>query len=434
MRRILAFMTAAACAVLFLGSAPDAGRRTPPPGAWTSIGPFGGNIRNLARNPKSPAELYAVSESWPGQIWRSTNGGGNWTRLAVVSDRAYDLAVDPKTPGKLYYAGYNALYVSTDRAKTFVRKQLPAGFGSNNGRIAVHPANPNIILITGDFVWDNVNYKTVPAVAKTANGGASWTVQKLATGSDYGVIYDAAFAKSSPNYIYLCGYDHKDNVRTPRVYVSKNGGGSWTSVASPSIFTGQYSYCASVHVDAKNPKKAWVAHSAGVARTADAGGSWKAQETTPITDVTAIAADASNPNVLYAGGDYKYVRGALKSTDGGLTWTSVTEGIYGECRRILAAGMNVHYAGAAGIFQSKNGGATWAAGHNGIRGARVDAFAVARSAPNVLIAGIYGYAHLRTANGGALWTPCGSYYGAEFTGSIAISATKPNLVYVKPSG
>lgn len=190
---------AAVCAVLLFGNAPDAGQRIAPPGVWTSIGPFGGRIRNLVRNPKAPAELYAASESRPGQIWRSTNGGG----------------------------------------------------------------------------------------------------------------------------------------------------------------------------------------------------SWKAQQTNPITDVTAVAADASNPKVLYAGGKFKDVRSALKSTDGGLTW---------------------------------------AVGHNGIRGALVDAFAVAPSASNVIIAGIYGYAHFRTANGGALWTPCGDYYGAEFTGSIAVSATQPNLVYVKPSG
>jgi hypothetical protein len=324
--------------------------------------------------------------------------------------------------------------MSRDQGKTFERIQLPSGFGCNNGRIAVHPTNPKVILVSGDYVWDSANYKTCPAVARTTNGGVSWTVQKLATGSEYGTAYDAVFAKSNPNYAYLCGYDHKNSVRTPRVFVSKNGGATWTGVGSSSVFSGDYTVCYAVCVDARDPKKAWVAHSNGIARTANAGGSWKAQQTASLTDITAVAVDASNPKVLHAGGKFQYERASLKSTDGGLTWQAVTAGVFGECRHILAAGANVYWAGRVGIFRSKNGGATWAVGHKGIRGAIVEVFAVAPSSPNTLIAGIYGYGHFRTANGGALWKPCGSYYGTEFTGSIAIGATNPNLVYVKPSG
>jgi len=422
------------CGLRLLGTSAPQGASPEQAGAWTAIGPFGGNIRGLVRNPKSPAELYAATESYPGQLWRSTNGGAGWTRQSTISDRPYDLAADPKTPGKLYAISYNSLLISTDQGKTFDSHTLPYGFGCNNGRIAVHPANPKTILVSGDFVWDSANYKTVPAVAKTTNGGTSWTVQKLTSGSEYGTVYDAVFAKSNPNYVYLCGYDHKNSVRTPRIFVSKNSGATWTAVGSSPVFSGDYAVCYAVCVDARDPKKAWVAHSNGIARTANAGGSWKAQQTTQITDVTAIAADASNPKVLYAGGKFQYVRGSLKSTDGGLTWQAVTEGLYGECRRILASGASVYWAGGAGIFQSKNGGTTWAVGHKGIRGAVVESFAAAPSSPNTLIAGIYGYGHFRTANGGALWSPCGYYYGTEFTGSIAISATNPNLVYVKPSG
>lgn len=434
MKKALLIVLAVLCAVFLFGRGPGDDQRTAPPGAWTSLGPFGGDIVGLARNPKAPAELYAATESYPGQLWRSTNGGAGWTRQSTTLDRPYDLAADPLTPGKLYYIGYNALWISQNQGKTFERKQLPSGFGSNNGRIAVHPANPKVILVSGDYVWDNVNYKTGPAVARTTNGGTSWTVQKLTTGSEYGTVYDAVFAKSNPNYAYLCGYDHKNSVRTPRVFVSKNGGATWTGVGSSSVFSGDYTVCYAVCVDARDPKKAWVAHSYGIARTANAGGSWKAQQTTQITDVTAIAADASNPKVLHAGGKFQNFRGSLKSTDGGLTWQAVTEGLYGECRRILASGASVYWAGGAGIFQSKNGGATWSASQTGIRGANVEAFTVAPSSPNTLVAGIYGYTHLRTSNGGALWTPCGAFYGTEFTGSIAISATNPSQIYVKPSG
>ena len=434
MKKAVIILLAALCAAVLFGRGRGDRSQSETPGAWTSIGPFGGDIVALARNPKSPAELYAVSQSWPSQVWRSTNGGGGWTRQSAVLDRVYDLAADPKTPGKIYLLGYNTLQVSTDRGKTFVSFRLPSGFGGTYGRIAVHPSNPKIIIVSGWFYWDATNYKSVIAVIKTANGGTSWTVQRLTSGSDYGYGRDVAFAKGNPNYVYLCGDEQKNNTSFPRAFVSKNGGGSWKSVGSPAVFGGDSSSCYALHVDARDPKKAWVAHFNGIARTSNAGGSWKAQQTPLISYVTAIAADASNPKVLYAGGQMNYVRGALKSTDGGVTWSLNSKGVYGDSRRILASGPKVYWAGTVGLFLSKDSGATWNASHNGIRAANIDVFAVASSSPNTILVGIYRYTYVRTANGGALWTPCGAFYGSEFAGSVAVNPANPNMIYIKPSG
>jgi hypothetical protein len=44
--------------------------------SWTSIGPEGGSVAAVVRNPKKTSELYAVNKGYPGHVFRSANGGG----------------------------------------------------------------------------------------------------------------------------------------------------------------------------------------------------------------------------------------------------------------------------------------------------------------------------------------------------------------------
>ncbi len=434
MKKAVVIILAVLCAVFLFGRGSAPIERPDRAGSWTPVGPYGGDIRGLARNPKSAAELYAASSSWPSQVWRSTNSGASWTRQSIVSQAIYDLAVDPKTPSTIYVLSYGYLHKSTDKGKNFTVRAFPAGFTGWYGRIAVHPANPQIIMIAGSYRYDNVNYKSDIAVAKTTNGGASWTVKRFPNSADSGYGYDVVFAKANPNYIYLCGYDYKNSVDTGRAYVSKNGGSTWTSVGGAAIFDGTYPACNAIYVDAHDPKKAWVAHNNGIARTTNAGGSWKAQQTPGITYVYSITADSANSKILYAGGELDYVYSVLKSTDGGITWKAYSDGIHGESRIILAAGSNVHLASQVGIFLSKNGGSTWNPSHAGIRGSNIAALGVSPSSPSTIYAGITGYALFKTANGGSAWTTCGTFVGSTLVASIVVHPTNPNTIYVKPSG
>ena len=434
MKKVVLIVLAVLCAVFLFGFGPGYPNQPAPPGAWSSIGPFGGNICGLARNPKSPSELYAASSSYPSQIFRSVNNGSSWTRQSVISAYVYDLAVDPKTSGTIYLLCDNSVQVSKDKGKTFSRIALPSGFQGYDGAIAIHPTNPKIIAVCGNYIYDQANWRSELSVALTTNGGATWTIKRMSQPVDYGYGRDIAFAKSNPAYIYVCGFDYKDNKRSARIFVSKNGGSSWTSIGGAAVFQNISPACFSVHVDPRDPEKAWVGHYGGIARTSNAGGSWTAQKTTQITNVTALATDGSNPNILYAGAQHNYQYAGLKSTDGGSTWTAVTKGLYGECRRVLAAGPNVHLATRAGVFRSRNGGAAWATSHTGIRASSVAALGIAPSSPKTIYAGIYGYALLKTVNGGAAWAPCPSFSGSDLVASVIVHPTNANTLYVKPSG
>src|SRR2546428_12495377 len=65
---------------------------------WTSNGPEGGLIMDLAVNPSEPATLYAAT--FGGGIYRSTNAGDAWKRVNNgVSDYfVRSLAIDPASP------------------------------------------------------------------------------------------------------------------------------------------------------------------------------------------------------------------------------------------------------------------------------------------------------------------------------------------------
>jgi photosystem II stability/assembly factor-like uncharacterized protein len=432
MKKIAIILLASLCAVVLFGRSAAETEPAAPPGAWTAIGPFGGSITGLDRNPKAPSELFASSANYPAQIFRSGNAGASWTRQSIVQDRVYDLVADPKTAGTIYALCEYSLHVSKDKGKTFTRYSLPDGFSVYSGRLAVHPTNPKIILAGGYYRYDKVNWKSAMAVAKTTDGGAHWTVKQIGQNLDWGYTRDIAFAKSNPGYVYACGYDY-DGGFHPAAFVSKNGGSTWVKVSGASAFQSATA-CYSLTIDPRDPKKAWVGHSHGVARTANAGASWQAQSGSQVTRVTALAADSANPNILYAGGNFNYVSSSLKSTDGGVTWKGVSKGLYGEPSRILATGAGVHQASAAGIFRSKNGGAAWSPSHAGIRATAIDALGISPAAPNTIYAGLYGYAVLKTTNGGGSWAPCAEFYGSNLVASIAVHPTNPNTLYVKPSG
>lgn len=416
------------CAALSFGRETGAISQPVPPGPWVSLGPSGGDIRGLVRNPKSEAEMYAVSASLPSQIFRSVTSGKTWTLAGLAHDFIIDLAHDPVKASTIYLLGSSGrLYKSSDAGKTYTKFSFPSSFSAYYGRIAVHPGNPNIIVVMG-------NSGGSLAVLKTEDGGADWTLTALLPANRYAYGWDIAFAPGNPKYIYCCGYGLTASyVNKPMVFVSKNGGASWTNIANPAVFDS--GRCLSIHVDAKDARKAWIGHTGGVARTINAGSSWISQKTRDIAEIKALAGDLSSPSILYAAGlGAGSVATCFKSSDGGKTWKANTSGLYGEGRRLLADGARVFLSTGTGIYQSLNGGVSWKASHSGIRGAHIQAMAVAPSSPSTLYAGIPGFPLIKTANTGGAWTICGKFEGNALVNNVVVHPSSPQTILVKPSG
>jgi PKD repeat protein len=116
-----------------------------------------------------------------------------------------------------------------------------------------------------------------------------------------------------------------------------------------------------------------------------AGGIWYCPDVTatppnwnPVNDlmanlaVTALAADPTNPQVMYAGtgegyfnGDQVDGLGIFKSTDGGVTWAqlpSTNNGTFSYCQRLAVGPTGIVFSATStgGVQRSTNGGTTWA--------------------------------------------------------------------------
>ena len=224
-------------------------------------------------------------------------------------------------------------------------------------------------------------------VWKTTNAGVNWTpvFDSVRTGS----IGAVAVAPSNPDIVWV-GTGEANNMRSSSwgtgVYKSTDGGRTWSG---PMLSKSQH--IARIVVDPRDPNIVYVAAMGplwapggerGLFKTTDGGRTWtNTKYISQYTGFTDVAMDPSNPDVLYAAAlmrerrEYGFLpagpeSGIYKTTDGGRTWTQLTQGLpSGELGRI---GLSVcrsrpstvyaiiHARGnTGGLYRSDDAGATW---------------------------------------------------------------------------
>jgi len=112
----------------------------------------------------------------------------------------------------------------------------------------------------------------------------------------------------------------------------------------------------------------------------------------------ALAIDPKNTNIIYAGikgfsdrGD----GGVIKSTDGGITWSQMNNGLTNRYIQSLAIdpqNTNIIYAGVEGgsVYRSTDGGQNWAEVKEGLVNATVWSIAIDPANTRTIYAGIFG--------------------------------------------
>lgn len=222
-------------------------------------------------------------------------------------------------------------------------------------------------------------------VWKSVNAGMNWT--PIFDDQRVSSIGSVAVAPSDPDVVWV-GTGESNNLRSSSwgdgVYRSGDGGTTWTHMGLP-----ESQHVPRIVVHPTDPDIVFVASMGplwaeggerGLYRTRDGGRTWRAvKELGPWTGFTDVALDPRDPDIVYAVSyqrerkAYSFVAGGpesgiWKSTDGGDTWTPLTEGLPGgDVGRIgidiARSRPNTLYATVhaeeGGIFRSDDAGLTW---------------------------------------------------------------------------
>lgn len=219
---------------------------------------------------------------------------------------------------------------------------------------------------------------------KSVNGGI--TFEPIFDSQPVHAIGDIALAPSNPNIIWVGTGERncRDSISAGNgVYKSLDGGASWLHMGLENT-----RFISRVVIHPANPDLAYVAaigHIWGPSKdravymTTDGGKTWQqvlyVDEETGASD---LDIDPSNPNILYAG-MWTFQRspwthrsgsekgGVFKSTDGGITWKKLTQGLPTLIGRIgvkvAPSNPNVVYAimecKEGTLYRSNNKGENW---------------------------------------------------------------------------
>lgn len=243
-------------------------------------------------------------------------------------------------------------------------------------------------------------------------------------------------------------------------------GRDWVTLGPAPITSGPYT--GRVSAVACHPTDANVYYvggaDGGIWRTTDAGVTWTAlTDDMPTTAIGALAIDATDPQIVYAGtGEANYANhsrfglGIYKTTDGGNTWAQLAEETFaGRCFAklvihpanpetlfaavtraggfpALAAAKNHPGAnGPVGLFRSDDAGETWSLVAGGLPAEVATDVAIDAGDPNLMYAAI-GHIFGSTANGiyrsqdgGVSWTRLAGGLPTSALGRISL-ATAPS--------
>ncbi len=354
------------------------------------------SVFSLTVDPNNGNKIWVGLKDKTG-IYKSDNAGATWQEVSlppwIESNFAFrGFTIQQGNSNIVYAAGEVPSGITGkefDKVHGRVIRTADGGltwtsvwYGDNLARyVIIHPNDPNTLYIsTGIFdreAW-NSDCKNIPPLsnqggvgvikATSSNGGVTWDTIPINNGLTDLYVGSLIMNPLNPNILLAgsgnnsCSYPYGFESSTGGVFLSEDGGQSWTQTLFNDAII-------SVDFSRSRPMVAYAGSKFRFYQSTDGGDNWTTMAGGPFfwgpPGVVAgfpidILVDPYDPFTLFAN---NYGGGNVKSTDGGATWSLASKGYTGALMFDLAINTNyqglVYASARSGLFRSSDGGNSW---------------------------------------------------------------------------
>jgi photosystem II stability/assembly factor-like uncharacterized protein len=343
-------------------------------GVWTTGGPYGGSVNELAIDPNMTSTIYAnldfmglfksenSGESWrnlyPGYVTRfalkpgnahvlylsggaflrSTDGGDNWQ--VILDDAPRVIGTSPISPDLLYIGNGANIQRSLDGGDTWATASGDLPPDVSVSALAVDPSHPEIVYVGASS----------GQIYKTVNGGVHWQ----AVGSSFGETWwrtlkvDLHFSQR----LYASGWHGSEFVAR-----SLDGGLTW----EPMVLNPNEPFANDIQIHPTVSGTVYALTFWNIHQSIDGGATWQPYYMANGGWALGLNPQSGLPNVIGHNGKAIYY-----SADGGISWQVRNNGLAGvRPHEIVASPVDLRYiyvaADDAGGFVTNDGGQSWRA-------------------------------------------------------------------------
>src|SRR3954470_21933265 len=190
-------------------------------GAWSSLGPPGGDVFDAAVSTVTPSIALAgiAPDGSFGALYRSSDGGATWSEmLALRGTSVFDIEFAPS--GTAYIGTQDSIRRSTDAGVTWMLLNLGIGLNDQVFDVALDPSNQSTLWAG---IADATGAQPVN-VMRSTDSGATWSNRTPPLAQPISCRGIAVDPNDSNTVIAAFGGDFGGG----EVWVSTDGGDSWT--------------------------------------------------------------------------------------------------------------------------------------------------------------------------------------------------------------
>jgi photosystem II stability/assembly factor-like uncharacterized protein len=339
--------------------------------AWTSLGPPGGDVFDVAASTVDANIVLAglaPGGSFGGTLYRSSDGGTNWSEVPALDGiSVFDIEFAPD--GTTYLGTQDSVRKSTDGGLIWVTLNLGIGANDQVFDVAIDPADPSILWVG---VADALASQPVN-VMRSTDGGVTWG-DRTPPHAPLSCRAIAVDPNDSNTVIAVFGGDFGGG----EVWVTTDGGDSWMdrSAGLPGnplnavVYDGTRLLVGGGLLFGSQFVGLYESPDLGVTWTPLHDGTW------PVLVVEDIAVDPSDAARIFVAIDGG---GVNRTTDGGASWQigiGGSQALAGRSIRFRPGNAQELFLGTSSlaVFHSTNGGDMFVQSSQGI--SQLDLFSI----------------------------------------------------------